>query len=63
VLGHRHHVGARHLGHGDAAIGLVGCVQVDVVRADACGDGDLQVLGLGQAFSGQVSGVESARSA
>ena len=60
VLGHGHDVGARDLGDGDAAIGLVGGVEVDVVGADARGDGELEVLCLGEALCGQVARVESA---
>jgi hypothetical protein len=59
VLGHRHDVGARHLGDRDAAVGLVGRVQVDMVRADAGRDGELELLGLGQALGRQVAGVEA----
>ena len=59
VLGHGDDVGAGHFGDGDAAVGLVGGVQVDVVGADAGGDGQLEVLGLGQALGGQVAGVEA----
>ena len=58
VLGHRDHVGARHLGDRDAAVGLVGGVEVDVVRADAGRDGELELLGLGEALGRQVSRVE-----
>lgn len=61
VLGDRHYVRARHLGHRDTAIRLVGRVQIDVVGADACGDGKLEVLGLSQALSRQVAGVEPNR--
>jgi hypothetical protein len=32
-----------------------------VVRADTSGDGELELLGLGQALSGQVTGVEAGR--
>jgi hypothetical protein len=46
VLGDRDDVGAGDLSDGDAAIGLVGCVEVDMVRADTSSDGELQVLGL-----------------
>ena len=60
VLGHRDHVGARHLGHGDAAVGLVGGIEVDMVGADAGRDGELEVLGLGQALRREVAGVEAA---
>lgn len=52
-------VGAGHLGDGDTTVGLVGGVQVDMVGADTCSDGDLEVLGLGKALSGQVAGVEA----
>lgn len=59
VLGDGDDVGAGDLGDGDAAVGLVGGDQVDVVGADTSGDGDLEVLGLGQTLSGQVTGVEA----
>jgi len=52
-------VGAGDFGDGDAAVGLVGRVEVDVVGSDTCGDGDLQVLGFGEALGGEVTGVES----
>lgn len=59
VLGDGDDVGAGDLGDGDAAVGLVGDVQVDVVGADAGGDGDLEVLALAQALGGEVTGVEA----
>jgi hypothetical protein len=59
VLGHRHHVRPRHLGDGDAAVGLVGRVEINMVRADTCRDGELEILGLGKAVGRQVSGVEA----
>lgn len=59
VLGDGDDVGAGDLGDGDAAVGLVGGIEVDVVGADTSGDGDLEVLGLGEALSGQVAGVEA----
>ena len=59
MLGDRHHIGARDLGDGDATVGLVGRVQVDMIRADTGGDGELEVLGLGETLSGQVAGVEA----
>lgn len=52
-------VGARDFGDGDAAIGLVGGVEVDMVGADAGGDGEFEVFGLGEAFGGEVAGVEA----
>ena len=59
VLGHGDDVRARDLGDGDAPVGLVGGVQVDVVGADAGGDGELELLRLGEALSGEVAGVEA----
>jgi hypothetical protein len=59
VLSDGDDVAASDLGDGDTTVGLVGGVQVDMVRTDTSGDGDLEVLGLGQALSGEVSGVES----
>ena len=52
-------IGACDFGDGDTAIGLVGGVQVDVVGADAGGDGELEVLGLCEALGREVSGVEA----
>ena len=59
VLGDGDDVGASDLGDGDAAVGLVGLVQVDVVRTNTGGDGDLEVLALLQAVGGEVTGVEA----
>jgi hypothetical protein len=59
VLGDGDDVGAGDLGDGDAAVGLVGGDEVDVVGADAGRDGDLEVLGLGEALGGEVAGVEA----
>jgi hypothetical protein len=52
VLGDGDNVGARDFGDGDAAIGLVGCVEVDVVGADACCDCELELLGFGETLGG-----------
>lgn len=53
------HVGAGDFGDGDTAIGGVGCVEVDVVRTDTCGNGKLELLGFGETLGGQVTGVEA----
>lgn len=53
-------VAASDLSDGDTAVGLVGSVEVDVVRADTSGQGKLELLGLGQTLRGQVTGVEAA---
>lgn len=58
VLSDGDDVGASDLSDGDAAVGLVGSVQVDVVRADTSSDGNLELLGLGEALSGKITGVE-----
>lgn len=59
VLGDGDDIGTGHLGDGDTAVGLVGSVQVDMVRADTSSDGNLQVLGLGETLSGEVARVET----
>jgi hypothetical protein len=58
VLGNGDNVGTSDLGNSDTAVGLVGSVQVDVVRTDTSSDGNLEVLGLGQTLLGQVTRVE-----
>jgi hypothetical protein len=59
MLGDGNDVGAGDFGNGDTAVGLVGGVQVDVVRANTGRDGDLEVLGLREALGGEVTGVET----
>lgn len=58
VLGHGGDIAAGDLGDGDTTVGGVGGVEVDVVRTNTSSDGQLEVLGLGQTLSSQVSGVE-----
>jgi hypothetical protein len=58
VLSDGDDVGASDLSDGDTAVGLVGSVEVDVVRADTSGNSELEILGTGQSLSGQVTGVE-----
>ena len=52
-------VAAGNFGNGDTTVGLVGSVQVDVVRANTSSDSDLEVLGLVQTLSAEVTGVEA----
>ena len=59
VLGDGHDVGAGDLGDGDAAVGRVGSVQVDVVGTNTGRHGDLELLRLGEALLGEVAGVEA----
>lgn len=59
VLSDGDDVAASDLSDGDTTVGLVGGVEVNVVRANTSSDGNLEVLGLGQTLSGQVTGVET----
>ena len=59
MFGHGHDVGASNLCHGDATVGLVGGVQIDVIGANTGSDGNLQVLGLGEALGSEITGVEA----
>jgi len=59
VLSDGDDVGASDLGDGDTAVGLVGSVEVDVVGTNTSSDGNLELLGLGQTLSGEVTWVES----
>jgi hypothetical protein len=58
VLRNRDDVGAGDLGNSDTAVGGVGGVQVNVVGTDTGSDSELELLGLGQTLSSQVTGVE-----
>ena len=58
VLSNGDDVGASDLSDGDTTVGLVGSVEIDVVRADTSGNSELELLGLGETLSGQVTGVE-----
>ena len=58
VLSNRDDVGASDLGNSDTAVGLVGGIQVNVIRTDTSSDGNLEVLCLGQTLLGQVTRVE-----
>jgi hypothetical protein len=60
VLGDGDHIGACYFSDGDTAVGLVGCVEVNVVGTDSSGDGDLELLGLCKTLGGKVAGVETA---
>jgi hypothetical protein len=51
-------IAASDFGNGDATVGRVGSVEVDVVGTDTGGDGELEILGLGQTLRRQVTRVE-----
>ena len=56
MLGDRDAIAIRDFGDRDAPVhcGL----QINVIGADAGGDGELQLLGLGDALGGQIGGPE-----
>jgi hypothetical protein len=60
VLGDGDDVGTSDLSDRDTTVGLVGGVEVDMVGTNTSSDGDLKVLGLGEALGSQVAGVEAA---
>ena len=62
VLSDGDDVGTGDLGNGDTAVGGVGGVQVNVVGTDTSSDSELEVLGLSQTLSGEVTGVEAKNS-
>lgn len=51
-------IGASDFGDGNTAIGLIGSIEINVVRANTSGDGDLQLLRLCKALCGEVTWVE-----
>jgi hypothetical protein len=59
VLSDGDDVGAGDLGNGDTAIGGVGSVQVNVIGTNTGSDGKLELLGLSQTLSSEVTGVEA----
>lgn len=59
VLSDGDDVAAGDFGNGDTSIGLVGGVEVNVVRANTGGHGDLEVLGFGETLCGEITGVET----
>jgi hypothetical protein len=59
VFSDGNNVGASNFGNGDTSIGLVGSVQVDVIRSNTSSDGNLELLGLGKTLSVEVAWVEA----
>jgi hypothetical protein len=59
VLSDGDNIGTSDLSNSNTTVGLVGSVQVDMVRANTGSDGKLEVLGLGQTLSCEVSRVEA----
>lgn len=61
VLSDRYDVGSGNLCDGDTTIGLVGSIEIDVVRSNTGCDGNLEVLGLGETFGSEVTWVETGK--
>lgn len=59
VLSDRDDVGASDFGDDKTAIGLVGSIEIDVVRSNTSSNAELEVLGLCKTLSGEVTWVES----
>ncbi len=60
MLGDRDDVGAGDFCDGDAAIGGVCSIQVDVIGSNTSSDGKLELLSLCETFGGKVTWVEAA---
>ena len=61
MLSDRHNVRSGNFCNSDTAVGLVGSVEVDVVRSNTSSDGNLQVLGLSETLGSQVTWVETVK--
>jgi hypothetical protein len=59
VLGDGDNVGASDLGNGNTTVGLVGGIEVDVVRSNTSSDSNLKLLSLSKTLCGKVTGVET----
>lgn len=59
VLSDGDDVRASDLSNGDTAVGGVGGVQVNVIGTNTGSDGELELLGLGETLSSEVTGVEA----
>jgi len=59
VFCHGDNVGAGDFRDGNSSIGIVGCVEVDVVRADSSCYGELEFLGFLESLRSEVTWMES----
>lgn len=59
MLGHRDDVGASDFGNCDTAVGGIGSVEIDVIRADTSSNGKLKVLSLSQTLGIEIARVEA----
>ena len=62
MLGNGDDIGACDFGNCDTAVGLVGSIQINMIRANASSDGDLQVLRLLETLGSQITRVEAGQS-
>ena len=59
MLCHRYDVGASHFSDDDTPIGLVGSIKVDVIRSNAGGDCEFELLSFSEPFGGEVTWMEA----
>ena len=55
----RNNIGSGDFGDCDTTIRLVGCVEIDMIGSDTSSDGELEILGFGEAFRSQIAGMEA----
>ena len=59
MLCHRYDVGTSHFGDGDTTIGFVRGIQVNVVRSNASGNGELELFCFCESLGGQITWMEA----
>ncbi len=59
MLCHGHNVGASHFSNSDTTVGFVCGIEVNMVRSNAGGDCELELLSLGESFRGQITRMET----
>ena len=62
MFGDGDYIGSRNLCDSNTAIGLVCSIEIDVIGSDTGSDGELEVLGFGEAFGSEVARVEASMS-
>ena len=59
VLSNGNDVRPCDFGHGDTTVGLVGGIEVDMIRSNTRSYSNLQLFGLGKTFGVQIPGMET----
>lgn len=59
MLRHRHDIRASHFSNGDTAVGLVCGIEVNVIRSNAGGDCEFELLSFSEPFGSEVAGMEA----